>query len=347
MAFVTLEYGEGRLRLLDQRRLPLEETYLECRTADEVWTAIRDMVVRGAPALAIAAAYGLCIAARSLDSTPPESRKAQWDRLCDWMGGVRPTAVNLSWAVERMRRAGHAAPTREPAVFMEAVESEARRIQAEDLAANHAIGAHGAALIADGSSLLTHCNAGALATSGYGTALGVIRAAHASGKRIRVLAGETRPFLQGARLTAWELMQDGIDVTLITDNMSAHMMKKGGIHNVIVGADRIAANGDTANKIGTYAVAILARHHGIPLYVAAPMSTVDLACPNGEAIPIEQRPPSEVTDWGGRRIAPQGVGVANPAFDVTPADLIAAIITERGIARPPYAASLRALASSA
>jgi methylthioribose-1-phosphate isomerase len=294
--------------------------WVECSTAAEVAEAIRTMVVRGAPAIGVAAAFGMAMAANRGDDlqTAAEILKAS-----------RPTAVNLAWAVDRMLRVGGD------------LTAEAEAILREDVAANMSIGRHGALLLGQQATILTHCNAGALATGGYGTALGVIRAAVEIGKSIAVFADETRPYLQGARLTAWELQRDGIDVTLITDNMSGHFFQQGKFDAVIVGADRIAANGDTANKIGTYTVAVLAHAHGVPFYVAAPVSTIDPACPNGAAIPIEERSAQEVTEIFGVRVAPEGIQVRHPAFDVTPARLVTAIITERGVLRAPYEDSIR------
>ncbi|HZS41783.1 MAG TPA: S-methyl-5-thioribose-1-phosphate isomerase [Polyangia bacterium] len=320
-----LRWTGSALELLDQRLLPVEERWVECRDHAAVARAIKDMVVRGAPAIGCAAAYGVALGARA--GVPLE-------RVIADLRATRPTAVNLFWALDRMARV--APPT------ADALAAEAVRIHEEDIASCMAIGKFGAPLLPDGV-VLTHCNAGALATGGYGTALGVVRAAHAAGRRLRVFADETRPFLQGARLTAWELQKSGIDVTVITDNMAAHLMAKGEIQSVIVGADRIAANGDTANKIGTYGVALLAREHGLPFVVAAPRSTVDLAIPDGAHIPIEERDAREVTHMGDRALTPGGVAVRNPAFDVTPARLIAAIVTERGVARPPYNDSLASL----
>ena len=339
-----VELDERGVRLIDQRRLPLEETYLDCGTPEQVADAIRDLVVRGAPAIGIAAAFGMALAARQVAAGDGAAFDARLERAAELLRGARPTAVNLGWAVDRLLRA--AAQAREQgldnAQLAQRLEQEARRVHAEDLAACRAIGRHGAALVPDTANVLTHCNAGGLATAGYGTALGVVRSAVEAGKHVRVLAGETRPFLQGSRLTAWELMRDDIETVLITDGMSGSLMRAGEIDLVVVGADRIAANGDTANKIGTYTVAVLAREHDIPFYVAAPMSTIDFACSGGEAIPIEERDPAEVTELFGVRIAPHGVGVRNPAFDVTPARFITAIVTERGIARPPFERSLAA-----
>ncbi len=343
--FTTVERSEKGVRLLDQRKLPLIEEYVECRTPEEVAEAIRLMVVRGAPAIGVTAAFGLALAASQaahLDTAAFDRRVEEASRI---LVSTRPTAVNLAWAIERMNAA--AARARAGGLAARAVaarlEEEARRIRDEDLEACRAMGRHGSALVPERATVLTHCNAGGLATAGYGTALGVIRAAVESGKKVRVLADETRPFLQGARLTAWELLHDGIETVLITDGMSGSLMRAGEVDLVVVGADRIAANGDTANKIGTYTVAVLAREHSIPFYVAAPLSTIDLACPDGDRIPIEERDPREVTELFGTRIAPAGIAVRNPAFDVTPARYIAAIVTERGIARAPYDRSLRAL----
>jgi methylthioribose-1-phosphate isomerase len=319
------------LSLLDQRRLPLEETWIDCRTASEVAEAIRTMVVRGAPAIGVAAAYGMAMAARQGEDLQQAAAELK---------NARPTAVNLAWAVDRILECGGKAAALESASVAAAVQDEAERIHREDVEANRRIGHYGAALLGQSTTVLTHCNAGALATAGYGTALGVIRAAIEEGKRVAVFADETRPYLQGARLTAWELQRDGIDVTLITDNMSGHFFQQGKFDAVIVGADRIAANGDAANKIGTYTVAVLAAAHGVPFYVAAPVSTIDPACPNGSAIPIEERSAQEVVDIFGARVAPEGIAVRHPAFDVTPARLITAIITDRGVLRAPYEESI-------
>jgi methylthioribose-1-phosphate isomerase len=341
----TVERVPAGARLIDQRRLPRETVYVTCRTAEETAEAIRAMVVRGAPAIGVAAAFGLAVDATASSALSAEAFDRRLEDARRVLAASRPTAVNLSWAVERMARAARAARDRGAAnaAVAAALEREAQAIHDEDVEACRAIGRHGAALVPERACLLTHCNAGGLATAGYGTALGVVRGAVAAGKSVRVVAGETRPFLQGARLTAWELMEDGIDTVLITDGMSGSMMRRGEIDLVVVGADRIARNGDVANKIGTYTVAVLAKEHGVPFYVAAPLSTVDLACPDGDAIPIEERDPAEVTTFDGSRIAPEGVGVRNPAFDVTPARLVTAIVTERGIARAPYDVSLAAL----
>ncbi|HEX6973798.1 MAG TPA: S-methyl-5-thioribose-1-phosphate isomerase [Vicinamibacterales bacterium] len=311
------------LSLLDQRLLPQREHWVECRTASEVADAIRTMVVRGAPAIGVAAAYGMALAAKRGDDL---------EHAALVLKAARPTAVNLAWAVDRMRAAGGDAA---------ALVREAESIHRADVEANRRMGRFGAELLGDQATVLTHCNAGALATAGYGTALGVIRAAIEAGKRIAVFADETRPYLQGARLTAWELQQDNIAVTLITDNMAGHFFQQGAFDAVIVGADRIAANGDTANKIGTYTVAVLAHTHGVPFYVAAPISTIDPRCPTGAGIPIEERSAEEVVDIFGSRVAPEGINVRHPAFDVTPARLITAIITERGVLRPPFEDSIR------
>ena len=318
MSVEPIRWRGDRLQLLDQRRLPRDVVYVDCFTASDVARAIREMVVRGAPAIGVAAAFGMAIA---------DDRASAAAEL----KAARPTAVNLAWAVDRMLRASGD------------LVAEAQKIYDEDIESNRRIGHFGAQLLGAKATILTHCNAGALATAGYGTALGVVRAAIEEGKRIAVYADETRPYLQGARLTAWELQQDGIDVTLITDNMSGHFFQQGAFDAVIVGADRIAANGDTANKIGTYTVAVLANAHNVPFYIAAPFSTVDLATPNGAAIPIEERSANEVTSIGDVVIAPDNVAVRHPAFDVTPARLITAIITDRGIARAPYEEELRKL----
>jgi methylthioribose-1-phosphate isomerase len=332
--------------MIDQRRLPAEEVYLRCRSPREVAAAIRDMAIRGAPAIGVAAALGLALAVRT-SGCEGEALAAEFDRTCGEMAGTRPTAVNLFWAIERMRRRfGREAPSGAGRIKAGLLE-EALAIGEEDLAACRSMGELGAALIPAGARLLTHCNAGALATAGYGTALGVIRSAARQGKVKNVFADETRPYLQGARLTAWELSREGIPTTLIADNMAGHLMSRAEVDAVIVGADRIAANGDVANKIGTYTLAVLARENGLPFYVAAPVSTIDLGTPTGAGIPIEERAADEVTHHGGRRLAPEGIAVRNPAFDVTPNRYVSAIICERGVARPPYTESLRALAAGA
>lgn len=332
-------YREGRiLRLLDQRRLPGEEVWLDLERAPEIAVAIRDMAVRGAPAIGVAAAYGAAFSLRSGGTTPPAERFGTARRL---LAATRPTAVNLFAALDRMERRFEAVADDAPGAVEEALVAEADAVAAEDIAACRRIGSLGAALLAGEGAVLTHCNAGALATGGYGTALGVIRGAVEAGKPIRVLASETRPFLQGARLTAWELSRDRIPVELITDSMAGHFLSRGGIEAVVVGADRIASNGDVANKIGTYSLAVLARENGVPFYVAAPTTTIDLACPDGDSIPIEERPGSEVLTFAGQSIAPAGVTARYAAFDVTPARYVTAIVTDRGICRAPYGPSLR------
>ncbi len=342
----TLEWTEAGVVFVDQTKLPTEEVYVTCTTYKEVATAIKDMIVRGAPAIGVAAAMGIALGVRdSAVSTVPELRQVV-GKVCRAMGETRPTAVNLFWAIRRMQRKFEELSNMPLAVVKKEMVLEAQRIHLEDIAANQAMGRHGAVLMPSDGGVLTHCNAGALATAGYGTALGVIRAAVEAGKNIHVYADETRPFLQGSRLTAWELMKDGIDTTVISDNMAGAMMAQGKIQAVVVGADRIAANGDVANKIGTYTVAVLAREHGIPFYVAAPLSTIDLETPDGSKIPIEQRSPLEVTHMAGRQLTPDGVGIENPAFDVTPHRYVAAIITERGVATAPYHESLRKLSQT-
>ena len=338
----TVAWRDGKVVLLDQTALPHDVRFLELDDYRDVADAIKEMKVRGAPAIGVTAALGMALGAQSLPDTPDGFRLG-WDEVARTFASTRPTAVNLFWAVERMGRVARGAADRPVPEVKENLLREALRILDEDLETNKRLGRNGAALLEDGWTVLTHCNAGALACAGYGTALGVIRAAVEQGKRISVVADETRPRLQGASLTAWELAQDGIPVTVITDGMAASLMRQGRIHCAVVGADRIAANGDTANKIGTYSVAVCCRHHGIPFYVAAPMSTVDFGTPNGDGIPIEHRDPTEVTHIRGVRVAANGVGVLNPAFDVTPADLITAIITEKGVAKPPFAESLAAL----
>lgn len=340
----TVEWTNEGVRMIDQRLLPTEEKYLMLRSYDEVAEAIKKMVVRGAPAIGVSAAMGLALGAKQSVGTAVADLEDDFGYMCEVMAATRPTAVNLFWAIERMRDALRRAKAQTDDV--EAIKNllvkEALAIFDEDLASNRALGRFGGELIADNSTVLTHCNAGALATAGdYGTALGVIRGARDAGKRVAVIADETRPFLQGARLTAWELQKDEIPVTLITDNMAGHVMKQGQVDVVVVGADRIAANGDAANKIGTYMVAVLAKQHDIPFYVAAPISTIDLTLATGEEIPIEERDEKEVTHMREQRLAPEGINVQNPAFDVTPNALIAAIITDKGVARAPYTESLR------
>ena len=338
----TLRWREGRLELIDQRRLPARVEFVACASAEDAARAIRDMVVRGAPAIGCAAAYGVALEAERLKNAVPESFAAGLEKAFKLLAAARPTAVNLAWALERMRAAAGAAGEK-PAGLAARLLDEAHRIAAEDVAANRSMGAHGAALIEDGARVFTHCNAGALATAGHGTALGVIRSATAAGKRISVMVDETRPFLQGARLTAWELARDGIAVTLVTDGMSGHLMSRGEIDAVIVGADRIAANGDVANKIGTYMIAVLAQRHGIPFYVAAPLSTIDTRVASGSAIPIEERDAAEVRGHAGVEWAPAGVAARNPVFDVTPASLVTALITEKGVVLQPNRGKIAAL----
>lgn len=341
----TLEWTDDGVRLLDQTKLPTQEIYVTCATYEEVADAIRTMIVRGAPAIGVTAAMGIALGARDADGDHVSEFRRNFEQICEVMGETRPTAVNLFWAIERMRRRFEASSEMPVANIKQELIAEAQRIYVEDLAANEALAKHGATLMPSSGAVLTHCNAGALATAGgYGTALGVIRAAIESGKKLSVYADETRPFLQGSRLTAWELAKDGIPTTVISDNMAGAMMAQGKIGAVVVGADRIAANGDTANKIGTYTVAVLAKEHNIPFYVAAPFSSIDLSIPDGSKIPIEQRSSREVTHIGATRIAPEGVKVENPAFDVTPHKYIAAIITERGVARAPFGESLKKLA---
>jgi methylthioribose-1-phosphate isomerase len=343
----TIEWTDEGVRMLDQRLLPTEEKYLMLRSYEEVAEAIKKMVIRGAPAIGVAAAMGLALGASQSVGTSVADLEDDFDYMAKVMAATRPTAVNLFWAIERMRQRllKEKARTQDPLEIKARLIEEAQNIFREDIEANRALGRFGGELLADGDTVLTHCNAGALATAGdYGTALGVVRGAIDAGKRIAVIADETRPFLQGLRLTAWELAQDNIPVTVITDNMAGHIMKSGKINAVVVGADRIAANGDAANKIGTYMVAVLAKKHEIPFYVAAPVSTLDLTLKSGDEIPIEERDEREVTHIKDNQLAPDGVAVRNPAFDVTPNELIAAIITDRGIARAPYVESLRALA---
>src|SRR5689334_10054993 len=345
----TVEWTNEGVRMLDQRLLPSQEVYLMLRSYDEVAEAIKKMVVRGAPAIGVSAAMGIALGASQSVGTSVADLEDDFQYICDEMGKTRPTAVNLFWAIERMRATFRRAKAMNDVEDVKKVlVAEAQAIFEEDIAANRAIGKFGGPLIPDGATVLTHCNAGALATAGdYGTALGVIRGARDAGKKIAVIADETRPFLQGLRLTAWELAKDDIPVTVITDNMAGHVMKSGKVDAVVVGADRIAANGDTANKIGTYMVAVLAREHNIPFYVAAPLTTLDLTLKSGDQIPIEERDPVEVTHIRDQQLAPDGIAVHNPAFDVTPNHLIAAIITDKGVARAPYEQSLKELFGSA
>ncbi|MBV8630691.1 MAG: S-methyl-5-thioribose-1-phosphate isomerase [Silvibacterium sp.] len=346
----SIEWTENGVRLLDQTRLPLEETYLLADSYQQVANAIKGMIVRGAPAIGVSAAMGVALGVKQSSASDLAALKPEFEHICSVLAATRPTAVNLFWAIERMstRFAELAA---QPGMTLEGIRSslirEALQMHEEDIATCRALGAHGAPLLPGEGGVLTHCNAGALATCGYGTALGVIRGAVERGHKIQVYADETRPFLQGARLTAWELMHDGIPTTVICDNMAASLMRRGKIKAVVVGADRIAANGDVANKIGTYGVAILAREHGIPFFVAAPWSTIDMETATGEDIPIEERPAIEVTHHAGKQLTPSGVGVENPAFDVTPARYVSAIITEKGVLRAPYSESLRNLEPAA
>jgi len=345
----TVEWTSEGVRMLDQRILPTEEKYLMLRSYEEVADAIKKMVVRGAPAIGVSAAMGLALGASQSVGTSVPDLEFDFDFMCKVMEATRPTAVNLFWAIERMRSVivkAKSEKIRDVEEIKQKLIDEALLIYNEDIEANRAIGLFGGELIPDGATVLTHCNAGALATAGdYGTALGVVRGAIKAGKRVAVIADETRPFLQGARLTAWELAKDNIPVTVITDNMAGHVMKQGKVDCVVVGADRIAANGDAANKIGTYMVAVLAKQHNIPFYVAAPLSTVDLSTATGDEIPIEQRDAREVTHLRDHQLTPDGVAVHNYAFDVTPNELIAAIITDRGVARAPYTESLRTLSN--
>jgi methylthioribose-1-phosphate isomerase len=343
----TLAWTPDGVRFIDQTKLPLEESYVLATTYEDVARVIVTMVVRGAPAIGVSAAYGVALGALRAKAATARDFAPEFETICTRLAGTRPTAVNLFWAIDRMKQlfASLLADDASIAMVREKFLAEAHRMYDEDITACKAMGAFGGALLPSEGGVLTHCNAGALATCGYGTALGVIRAAVEQGKKIRVFADETRPFLQGARLTAWELMEDGIDTTVLCDNMAASLMRAGRIQAVVVGADRIAANGDFANKIGTYSVAILAKEHGIPFYVAAPWSTIDMATPNGDAIPIEERNPAEVTHHGGKQLTPHGVGICNPAFDVTPARYVTAIITERGVLQAPFPESLKKMES--
>jgi methylthioribose-1-phosphate isomerase len=340
----TIAREDDVIVMIDQRKLPAQEVYVRCRTAPEVARAIKTMVIRGAPAIGVAAAMGIALGMRRSTATGTQKFAADFYKVCELMAATRPTAVNLFWAIDRMKRTFAAVAQNGASVaqIKDRLDAEAAAIHDEDLESCRLMGAFGATVVPHDARILTHCNAGALATAGYGTALGVIRGAVAAGKQVAVFADETRPFLQGARLTAWELVRDGIATTVITDNMSGSLMRQGKVNFVVVGADRIAANGDTANKIGTYPVAVLAREHDIPFYVAAPLSTIDLNTPDGSKIPIEERNAREVTHVGGAQMAPDGASVWNPAFDVTPHHLIAGIITEKGIFRAPFTESLAA-----
>jgi methylthioribose-1-phosphate isomerase len=341
----TIEWNDDHVVMIDQRKLPGVEVYVTCRSAAQVAKAIKTMVIRGAPAIGVAAAMGLALGVRQSKATGTQKLAAEFYKLCEMMATTRPTAVNLFWAIDRMKRVFAEAATAGASVeqIQARLEEEARGIHDQDVASCRRMGSYGADLVPENARILTHCNAGALATAGYGTALGVIRGAVERGKHVAVLADETRPFLQGGRLTAWELTRDGIDTTVITDSMSGAMMRDGQVDLVVVGADRIAANGDVANKIGTYTVAVLAKEHGIPFYVAAPISTIDLSMPDGTKIPIEERNAREVTHLGATRLTPEAAHVRNPAFDVTPYKYVTAIITEKGIARSPYIESLAKL----
>ncbi len=339
----TVEYIDGIVRMIDQRRLPLEKVFVDCKEIDDVANAIRTMVIRGAPAIGVSAAMGVSLGAESIDADNFDAFYSKLEDKCVPLANSRPTAVNLAWGIERMKRVALESRLLSIPELKKKLKHEALDICKEDIESNVAMGNFGQTLINDGSTVLTHCNAGALATAGFGTALGVIRAAVNAGKAINVLADETRPFLQGARLTVWELMEDNIPVKLITDNMSGFFMKNNQVDAVVVGADRIAGNGDVANKIGTYMVAVLAQKHQIPFYVAAPISTLDLSLNSGDEIPIEQRSEDEVVSLNNKRITPEGASAAHPAFDITPNDLVTAIITDKGIAKPPYLASLKNL----
>jgi len=344
----TIAWQDDDIVMVDQRKLPADEIYVTCRSVNDVAKAIRNMVIRGAPAIGVCAAMGLALGAARSKATGTKQFTTDFQKNCDLLADTRPTAVNLFWAIERMKQAFSAGALAGESVddLKARLRTEADRIHDDDVASCRAIGVNGATLVPAEANILTHCNAGALATAGYGTALGVIRGAVEAGRKVHVLADETRPFLQGARLTAWELVKDGIDTTVITDNMAGAIMKAGGIDLVVVGADRLAANGDTANKIGTYSVAVLAKEHGIPFYVAAPWSTIDLATMDGDAIPIEERTAREVTHFGSTQLAPEGAKVRNPSFDVTPHKYITAIITERGIYRPAFVDTLAAASIS-
>ena len=339
----TIDLQEDAIIMVDQRKLPAQEIYVRCRTAPEVAKAIRTMVIRGAPAIGVAAAYGIALGMKRSTAKGTRQFAVDFQKTCDLMAATRPTAVNLFWAIDRMKRtfSEGAQAGESPEELVMRLQHEAQAIHDEDVANCRAMGGHGAAVVPDGARVLTHCNAGALATAGYGSALGVIRAAVEQGKRIAVFADETRPFLQGARLTAWELVREGINTTVITESMAGPLMRAGEIDLVVVGADRIAANGDTANKIGTYTVAVMAKEHNLPFYVAAPLSTIDLSTPDGDHIPIEERDQREVSHLGASQLTPVGAHIRNPAFDVTPHRYITGIITERGILRPPYSESLK------
>jgi methylthioribose-1-phosphate isomerase len=341
----TVAWQNGDVVMVDQRKLPGQEVYVRCKSAKDVAKAIRTMVIRGAPAIGVAAAMGLALGMRKSTATGTRQFAVEFNKLCELLAGTRPTAVNLFWAIDRMKRAFAAGVQAGHSVdeLKEMLSKEADAIHDEDVESCRAMGRHGAEVVPANARILTHCNAGALATAGYGTALGVIRAAAEQGKVAQVFADETRPFLQGARLTAWELVRDSVPTTVITESMAGPLMRRREIDVIVVGADRIAANGDVANKIGTYTVAMMAKAHGVPFYVAAPLSTIDLGTPDGDHIPIEQRHEREITHLGSTRLTPEGAGVWNPAFDVTPHELVAGIITEKGIVRAPYSESLRGL----
>ena len=340
----TIEYVDGVVRMIDQTRLPTEKVFVDCTTIEEVGQAIKTMIIRGAPAIGVAAAMGVSLGADSINASNFDEFYSAMEKQCDHLGKSRPTAVNLAWAIKRMKQVAKDNKNLPIPELKNRLKEESVTILDDDININKAMGQHGQTLVESGNVILTHCNAGALATAGFGTALGVVRASVNAGKDIRVIANETRPFLQGARLTAWELKEDNIPVKLITDSMCGFFMKKQDIDLVVVGADRIAANGDVANKIGTYMVAVLAKENNIPFYVAAPISTLDLSLASGDEIPIEERSAEEVVNINNKRMAPEGIDVAHPAFDITSHELVSAIITEEGIARPPFTESLKALA---
>jgi len=340
----TIEYVDGVVRMIDQTKLPNEKIFVNCHTIEDVGSAIKTMIIRGAPAIGVAAAMGVSLEATAIQADDYESFYSKLKEKCDVLGQSRPTAVNLAWGIDRMLRVVEESKELPLGKLKKRILKEAMDVWEEDIAANKRIGKYGQELIDEGNTILTHCNAGALATAGYGTALGVVRGAVDAGKKVNVIANETRPFLQGARLTVWELKEDEIPVKLITDGMCGHFMNNGAIDRVVVGADRIAGNGDVANKIGTYMVAVLAKRHNIPFYVAAPISTLDLSLSSGKEIPIEERSAGEVVSINGTRVAPQGIDVGHPAFDITPNELVAGIVTDKGVAYPPYTESLKALA---
>ncbi|MZH45662.1 MAG: S-methyl-5-thioribose-1-phosphate isomerase [Nitrospinae bacterium] len=340
----TIEYVDGVVRMIDQTRLPSEKVFVDCKTIEDVEHAIKTMIIRGAPAIGVAAAMGVSLGADTINASSFDEFYAVMEKQCNKLGKSRPTAVNLAWAIKRMKRVAQDSKNLPVPELKSRLKEEALTILTEDISINESMGKHGQTLVENGNVILTHCNAGALATAGFGTALGVIRASVNAGKNINVLANETRPFLQGARLTAWELKEDNIPVKLITDNMCGFFMKNGEVDLVVVGADRIAGNGDIANKIGTYMVAVLAKENNIPFYVAAPVSTLDLSLTSGDEIPIEERSAEEVVNINKKRIAPEDIDVAHPAFDITPNELVTAIITEQGIAHPPFTESLKAMA---